>query len=141
MTLHRLVYYSANRIETDSATFAAQIEQILEVSRKNNQLVGITGALMFSWGYFGQVLEGPQAAVEATFERIQQDLRHGDVSLLEFVPVSVRSFDTWAMAYVGEPSDVFASLANDTGFDAEKVSGERLFSKLLSMVQSAEIVA
>ena len=56
MTLYRLVYYSANRI--GSLTAAAEVDRILEASRRNNQLVGVTGALMFSDGFFGQVLEG-----------------------------------------------------------------------------------
>lgn len=141
MTLHRLVYYSANRIDTSSSDFAGQVEQILQVSRRNNQLVDVTGALMFSEGYFGQVLEGTQAAIEVTFERIQQDPRHGDVSLLEFVPVSHRAFNNWAMAYVGEVSNTFADLSTTTGFDADKVLGERLFAKLRSMVASSAIAA
>jgi hypothetical protein len=141
MTLHRLVYYSANRIDSSSADFAAQVEQILVVSRRNNQLVEVTGALMFSEGYFGQVLEGPQAAIEVTFERIQQDPRHGDVSLLEFVPVSHRTFDNWAMAYVGEPSQVFADLSMTTEFDPDNLLGERLLAKLRSMVASSNIAA
>lgn len=88
MSLYRLVYYTANRISTESETFQREVEQILAKSRRNNKLVGLTGALMFSAGYFGQVLEGSQAAIEATFERIQQDPRHGDVSLLEFAAAS-----------------------------------------------------
>ena len=141
MTLHRLVYYSVNRIHSSSTDFSAQVEQILQVSRRNNQMVDVTGALMFSEGYFGQVLEGPQAAIEVTFERIQQDPRHGDVSLLEFVPVNHRAFDNWAMAYVGEPSDVFADLGTRTGFNTDKVLGERLFAKLRIMVAATAIAA
>ena len=93
MSLHRLVYCSANRIEALPAEFTAQVEQILATSRRNNQLVGVTGALMFSAGSFGQVLEGPQAAIEATFERIQQDHRHGNVLLLETVAIENRTFE------------------------------------------------
>ena len=136
MTLYRLVYYSSNRLKISPENFRAEVENILEASRRNNELVGITGALMFSDGYFGQVLEGLRPALEATFERIQQDTRHGDVSLLEFVQIGVRSFDHWAMAYVGAPSDVFDSLKDRTGFDQTKILRERLFAQLQSMVMS-----
>lgn len=141
MTLFRLVYYSANRIDASSEDFTAQVQQILEISRHNNQLVDVTGALMFSEGYFGQVLEGSQAAIEVTFERIQQDPRHGDVSLLEFVPVNHRAFDNWAMAYVGAPSVIFSEFGAKTGFDAKKVLGERLLARLQAMVASSVVTA
>ncbi len=92
---------------------------------------------MFSAGRFGQVLEGPQAAVEATFERIQQDTRHGDVALLEFVPISERAFDTWAMAYVGNRPDGLTEWADEKRFDSEKITGQALFRKLHSMVATS----
>lgn len=47
---------------------------------------------MFNAGYFAQVLEGTQPAIESTFERIQQDRRHGSVHLLEFVAAPTRAF-------------------------------------------------
>jgi hypothetical protein len=134
--MYRLVYYSENRVSAGGADLRAAIDDILSKSRRNNALVGVTGALMFSAGRFGQVLEGPQAAVEATFERIQQDARHGDVALLEFVPISDRAFDTWAMAYVGDQPDGLAEWANEKGFDSEKITGQALFRKLHAMVAS-----
>ncbi|MCK8779704.1 BLUF domain-containing protein [Rhizobium sp. NTR19] len=141
MSLYRLVYYSENRISSSVADLQAEVEEILTQSRRNNALVGVTGALMFSSGYFGQVLEGPQAAVEATFERIQQDPRHGDVALLEFAPTDTRSFDTWAMAYVGEDSALFAHVGSETGFDSDKFTGEALFNRLRAMVAANAVVA
>jgi blue light- and temperature-responsive anti-repressor len=49
-------------------------------------------------------LEGPQDAVEATFECIQTDLRHGAVTVLSFLPVERRSLPAWSMAFAGEPA-------------------------------------
>ena len=37
---------------------------------------------MFNSGCFAQVLEGPHHAIQATFERIQCDERHSDVTVL-----------------------------------------------------------
>jgi len=138
--MHRLVYYSANRLRKTPAEMTLDIEQILEKSRQNNATVGVTGALIFSEGYFGQVLEGPQNAVEATFERIQNDVRHGEVLLLEFVPIEKRSFDNWAMAYVGQDSSataLFDSIAPQTGFDGDRMKAQALLSKLENMVSVA----
>jgi hypothetical protein len=140
--MFRLVYYSANRIIKPATGILAQIEQILVASRRNNAKVAVTGALMFSEDYFGQVLEGPQAAVEATFERIQRDARHGDVSLLEFSPIEKRSFGCWSMAYVGDLSSArqaFAAIALETGYDADRLKAEKLLNRLVELVQGETV--
>lgn len=138
MTDFRLVYYSENRIPPDQ--LATEIETILEASRRNNVLVGVTGALMFNSGYFAQVLEGAQAAIESTFERIQQDRRHGNVYLLEFIPAPVRSFETWSMAFIGAAdsrSTEFSEVAARSGFDPRLLDGNDLFNKLRNLLAEA----
>jgi hypothetical protein len=131
MTDYRLVYFSENRLP--AGQIEANLESILEKSRRNNKLVDVTGALMFSAGYFVQVLEGEQSAVETTFERIQQDDRHGGVQLVEFLPVSDRTFRNWSMAYAGRPEDASAELSaigENSGFDPTLLQGHQLFEKL-----------
>ncbi len=139
MTDFRLVYYSENRILSDR--LAGEIQLILEASRQNNVLVGVSGALMFNAGYFAQVLEGEQAALESTFERIQQDRRHGKVHLLEFAAAPVRSFQTWSMAFVG-PADStttgFTSIASQSGFDPKILDGEQLFTRLRQLLNDPQ---
>ncbi len=98
--IQKVVYCSRNLIEGDAATRDAEISQILETARKNNSQVNVTGALLFSTDHFAQVLEGPQQAVEAIFERIQHDSRHGDVTILESLTSEQRDFSEWSMAYV-----------------------------------------
>ena len=130
--IHRLVYYSRNRLSNDALT-AWNIKDILSASRANNARVEVTGALMFNAGCFAQVLEGPREAVEETFERIQQDERHGEVSLLDFGPVDARAFETWSMGYVGgseQGRTRFADIAGESGFRPEKFTGEHLFQTL-----------
>ena len=142
MSDYRLVYYSANRLSGSDAEVLQQVEQILDTSRRNNNLVDVTGALMFTKNYFGQVLEGPRAAIEVTFERIQQDTRHGDVALLEFSPIAARSFDSWSMAFVGSAyndSASFDKIGRMTGFDPSKQRAEELFEKLRDLVQNAKL--
>lgn len=128
----RLVYYSENRIPADA--LAAEIEIILEASRRNNALVGVTGALMFSLGHFAQVLEGSQAAIESTFERIQQDKRHGDVHLLDFRAAPARRFQNWSMAFVGAGEDPSMDVATRSGFDPREFDGQELFDRLRDLL-------
>ena len=139
----RLVYYSRNRLGGRPEDLPAQVEQILVASQANNARVGVTGALMFNRGCFAQVLEGSQSAVETTFERIQQDERHGEVSLLSFGTVEARGFPNWSMAYVSSTSaeDGFSALSDRTGYDPACMGGDRIFEVLHSMVLEEEMVA
>ncbi len=92
--LYKIVYCSRNTTETGPEEFW----RILAVSRGNNARDSLTGALLFSNGSFAQVLEGPLAALERTFERIQCDPRHAGVTVLQFGPIESRTFPDWSMA-------------------------------------------
>lgn len=139
--IHRLVYYSRNRGAGSPEEMTTTIEQILAASRRNNVSVNVTGALMFNAGCFAQVLEGPKAAVEHTFERIQQDERHGDVSVLSFGAVAERAFDRWSMGFVGEAAkdaQRYDAVAGQSGYDPSRMTGDALFETLHRLVLEEE---
>jgi hypothetical protein len=128
--LHRLVYYSVNRIRGSSEEIAGSIAEILASSQANNARVGLTGALIFNAGIFAQVLEGRLGEIEKTFERIQRDVRHGDVQVLAFEQVAARGFPSWSMGFVGQSrhaEDILGQIGRDTGFEAKRLEGERIF--------------
>jgi hypothetical protein len=140
-SLHRLVYYSRNRIAEPSEQALATLRAILDASRTHNARCGVTGALMFNSGCFAQVLEGPLGHVEETFERIQQDERHGDVSLLALDPVADRSFPNWSMGFVGaslEDAERFETLGRQSDFDPARLTGERLHEILCELALERE---
>ena len=142
--LCRLVYYSRNRAAGAPAAMDETIRGILAVSRVNNARVGVTGALMFNAGCFAQVLEGPSEAVETTFERIQQDERHGEVSLLALEPVEERLFTDWSMAYVGaSQADAarYGDMAGESGFDLSRMTGDKLCAVLHGLALEEEAAA
>jgi hypothetical protein len=142
--LYRLVYYSRNLVAGGELELRSNLESILDRSRVNNSRDAITGALLFNSGCFAQILEGPLQQVEAAFERIQQDDRHGEVSLLALDPIAERSFPTWAMGYVGgsaERSKSFAAIGQDSGFDPARLSGEQLFELLKDLAVQEEAEA
>ena len=140
-SMYRLVYYSRNLTASDEVMFAPNVEEILAKSRVNNQRDGITGALLFNAGCFAQVLEGPLEQVEGAFERIQQDERHGDVSLLALEPIDHRSFPNWAMGFIGA-SDIhakrFAGIGSASGFDPSRLSGDEIHSLLKELAIEEE---
>jgi len=76
---------------------AEALAEVLQVSRRNNAAVGVTGVLLYAGGNVMQALEGPPEAVEATFERIRRDPRHRDVSVIYRGEADVRAFPDWSM--------------------------------------------
>ncbi|MCJ2016932.1 BLUF domain-containing protein [Methylobacterium sp. E-065] len=137
--LYRLVYASKNFLEGIEAE--AAVEQILEASRRANERLEVTGALMFNGGAFAQVLEGPQKGVEQTFERIQCDPRHGDVTVLEGGPITERGFVNWSMAFVGRSARgqaLWNELAAESGFDLARLSADAVFTMLHDLVLEEE---
>jgi Sensors of blue-light using FAD len=140
--LHRLIYHSRNRLPGERADVAAEIEAILAASRRNNAAAGITGALIFNNGIFAQVLEGPLAVLERTFERIQCDPRHGEVQVLAFEAVAERSFPSWSMGFVGQSGDaknLFAHIGAATGFEDRRLEGERVLSIMRAIAIDEEV--
>ena len=99
--LRRLLYVSHSRLTGDPAAVAAALAEILAVARRRNAELGVTGALMLHDGRFAQALEGPHAAVQAVFDSIAADPRHGAVTVTEDGPVPARAFPAWSMAYAG----------------------------------------
>ena len=139
--LTSLVYYSRNRILGSPELVFQEVRAILEVSRINNVRVGVTGALLFNSGCFAQVLEGPQDAVEETFERIQRDDRHGDVSLMSCGPITARCFANWSMSFVGASqfdASRFGGIAGESGFDPAHLTGDRVHAMLYNLTLEEE---
>ncbi|WP_331308429.1 BLUF domain-containing protein [Methylobacterium oryzae] len=139
--LYRLVYASKNLLQGPEPEAMAAVRQILDASQRNNAALDVTGALMFNAGVFAQVLEGPRRGVEATFERIQRDLRHDDVTVLQCGPAESRGFANWSMAFVGESRSGqarFSGLATESGFDLARLDGDRVFAMLHSLVLEEE---
>jgi len=76
-----------------------ELLDILKISRENNSSKDVTGLLLYKGGNFMQVLEGPDEAVEALYEKIKADPRHKDVNVLSREQISARQFPTWEMAF------------------------------------------
>jgi len=127
--LYRLVYYSRSKIRGDANACANAIRDILRASQLNNLRDNITGGLLYNARSFGQVLEGPRRAVEATFDRIRLDPRNSDIALLWFDVVVGRAFESWSMAFAG-PGQIdgsyFGGIALERCFDPTKMTGDHI---------------
>ena len=76
----------------------SDLDAIVERSRHNNSLEGITGLLWSDGRRFLQVFEGPEESVAATFDRIADDARHTDLRILSDRTIEAREFGGWTMA-------------------------------------------
>ena len=92
MNLIQLIYAS-RPLGFDNATLNA----ILIEARLSNPRHEITGALICRADMYLQLLEGPETAVDSTFERIARDDRHLEIKVLYRMPTAKRLFPAWAM--------------------------------------------
>lgn len=139
--VYQLIYCSKNCLEGDSEQKTKEIHQILSSARANNAKAGVTGALLFNAGVFAQVLEGPLAAVERIFERIQQDPRHSDVTVLQSGETATRDFPDWSMAYASTIQDEalpHAIAVFEAAFTDSSAAAEQVLSLLHSVVVQEE---
>ena len=75
----------------------AMLAGILLDARRCNTRDGITGLLICRADLYLQLLEGPEAAVDAAYRRIAADDRHMDLTLLTRRSITHRLFPRWAM--------------------------------------------
>ena len=94
MLVHLVYTSSATRLQSQD-----ELVDLLAVSRACNAADGLTGALVYCDGTFIQALEGPAAAVEATYARISRDARHHGATLLLRAETAERQFPDWAMGF------------------------------------------
>lgn len=141
--LYNLAYISKNSIKGTPDETKDEIRDILAAAHRNNPEKGVTGALLYSGGYFCQVIEGPQDVLEELFESIQMDNRHQDVTVLHFEPIESRGFNEWAMALAGIEDtmrfDIDGVLASKDELKMRE-TGRNLVSVLDKMVKQHQSV-
>ena len=76
---------------------ASVLDDILTMSRVRNSKADITGTLICRADMYLQLIEGPDAAIQATYQRITMDDRLVEINLLLSRAVTERLFPKWAM--------------------------------------------
>ncbi|WP_398304351.1 BLUF domain-containing protein [Zoogloea sp.] len=95
-TLFQYAYTSCIRPEIS----LTRVNEIIQVSRRNNDLSGITGILVFDGWRFFQYLEGPEEAIRRLVDKLRLDPRHDNyVELLSSPFDGPRRFHKWSMGY------------------------------------------
>jgi hypothetical protein len=134
--LYRILYCSKNSLSGTPETYSDEIKEILAKSRVNNAHDDLTGGLMFSDGCFAQVLEGPLKMVETTFERIQCDERHHEVTVLNSGPIAAREFPQWSMAFTGADAggDAWSGVKLSEAFSGATAAGEDVLKMMKQVI-------
>ncbi len=89
----RIVYVSTLGPDVSEDDIAALVDRAVAFNRAH----GITGVLAFEDRRACQILEGPEAAVEALFGSISRDPRHAGVTEIVNVPIDAVTFADWGM--------------------------------------------
>lgn len=124
MNLLQIVYLSSMTGDDETV-----LKDILEECGRNNAANGITGMLLYFDKQFMQVLEGPDTAVLATYQKVHLDSRHTRITELIQGPIDHRQFEGWSMGFRKlESQDAVDFPAHAAyfqfGFDANRIKGK-----------------
>jgi hypothetical protein len=139
--LVRLMYASraADSFSVDGLT------AILKTSKDHNAGIGVTGVLCFcnDADIFLQVLEGSRSAVSGLYNRIAQDARHREVTLLHYEEIGERRFSSWSMGQVNmnrlNPA-LLLKYSERAVLDPYAVSGKASLDLFNELVATASVV-
>jgi hypothetical protein len=120
-SIHQLIYVSsASWLLSD-----AELIQLLQEARHNNESLGVTGMLVYCDGTFIQVLEGERSVVEQLFHRIENDPRHHRCVVLLRQDHIGRAFDGWSMGFRASSRAEVDSLTGYVDFFGDRPVPER----------------
>ena len=72
---------------------------MLEISRRNNALIDVTGMLVYRDGNFMQAIEGEEETILRLQEKIKRDPRHDGLITLLTQRIETRQFPAWSMGF------------------------------------------
>ena len=93
--LYRIVYLSSATNLFDKPALL----DLLRKAREKNQILGVTGMLLYKDGDFMQLLEGERATVKALYRTIAGDSRHSGTTLILEEDAPERLFSDWSMGF------------------------------------------
>lgn len=98
--MRQILYVSRSVVQASET----ELLGILEKSRRNNGLDGITGLLWADGDRFAQVIEGDDRAIGEAMDRIRADPRHHEITILHDRIIAKRQFGDWSMELRREPA-------------------------------------
>jgi hypothetical protein len=90
---------SLTYISTSHAGFDTHLACLLPAARRRNDLLDVTGMLLFSGGNIIHTIEGPDRWVGMLFDLFAQDQRNWNVQVMLDRPIEDRTFPDWTMGF------------------------------------------
>lgn len=106
VALHHLVYQSTATLPMGEH----ELKILLQEARDWNTHHQLTGVLLYSEHSIMQVLEGPKEEVFYIFNKIEQDIRHCNVTKLADGEIQQRNFSQWSMGFKAISASEFQHL-------------------------------
>lgn len=140
MYLFRLIYYSVNAVQAQQGSLQQELKSILLSSQRNNPPLGVSGALVFNYNYFAQVLEGDRKAVTEVFCKLVKDPRHSDIVILDASPIEERLFETWNMGFAGQEicETTLRRYGTSVNFHPEKMTAASLLGFMRAVIDQSQ---
>ena len=142
MALLRIAYFSENRLGFTSRNQRLRALQAEAIAK--NAAARLSGALAHDDLWFVQVLEGEEAVVNATFDRILRDRRHANVSIVSKSLVPTRLFGDWSMGFAMRSSrneHLFGSHWNNTGLNPKSMNADTIVKLLQALAAEGHMSA
>jgi hypothetical protein len=115
------------------------IRSILDSSQQNNPAQGLTGILCCNADIFLQALEGPREAVNALYNRLADDTRHKDLTVLDYAEIDQRLYSSWSMGWASAKQanrELFLKYSGSDRFDPFAMNAAQI-SGLLSELRDS----
>ncbi len=133
--LVRLTYAS----RASHSVSAELIREVLDSSQRNNPNRGLTGILFCNANIFLQALEGPRAEVNALYNRLADDSRHKDLTVLDYAEINQRRYSNWSMGWAGAKQtnrELFLKYSASDHFDPFNMNAEQISGLLAALGES-----
>ncbi len=119
--LEQLIYVSsASRLFTEN-----ELIRVLEDCRNRNELLDVSGMMVYSDGTFIEVLEGGAEVLSCLFDSVQRDPLHNRCFPLIRQRVPHRSFEGWSMGFRAGSDSHALNLAGFVDFFGDRPIPER----------------
>ncbi|MGE0774957.1 MAG: BLUF domain-containing protein [Sphingomonadaceae bacterium] len=97
--INHWLYVSRSSVDVEGID--GTIQDIVTTSQQRNLALSVTGVLLYAFGYFSQLIEGPEPGLIQLRASIVKDSRHHDIVTLSEGPAPARRFSNWSLAYAG----------------------------------------
>lgn len=141
MPLCRMICASQTNFPVGHANDKSMFRAIHDESARHYAERQITGALLFDWDNFLQILEGDRGRLTDAFLYMARDPRQKHIKMLDFSQIDEREFSRWQMLLRDDNQDTAALVLRHsptTHWKPDAMTPSAALKLALAMVQMRE---